>query len=382
MDTLKTNDNSIKVTRFNYLNFPYPHHSKPHCPKCGRRTRNHNNNLIQHSSHYDNGLVQSNHNHNHIRKDSKINVLIDQLIQVQQVDNFQCNHILSYREYYFPREYIILKRLEEKNNFINQNRCNVDHQLRSFQLQYQTMSILLQTTTITSFIYSKLDSYHQRPIVNKLNQSLSRNERSVSTTAERNLIKSPEILTSTEPSVSLTLLTSSNELKQQQLQQQQYSQNATESYISSDYPTNSYYDTAVIVDVRKCSRMSTSKTNLIYPPIIQNNGNIPDSDTFQQALSSVYPSTNQPIYYDQHPQTIFLSWPYNLSHTPHQQISTNFHYCNPVINYNESVLNISQETTRFSRSTNFSVSVHQFTESQKLLSYTDGEQPQIFLLFI
>jgi hypothetical protein len=46
---------------------------------------------------------------------------------------------LSYREVHFSNEYIILKRLEEKNNLINQNRFKVDHYFRSLKLQYQTI---------------------------------------------------------------------------------------------------------------------------------------------------------------------------------------------------------------------------------------------------
>lgn len=50
---------------------------------------------------------------------------------------------LTYREFHFPNEYILLKRLEEKNQLINQNRLKADHWFRSFRLQYQTMRLVI-----------------------------------------------------------------------------------------------------------------------------------------------------------------------------------------------------------------------------------------------
>ncbi len=49
---------------------------------------------------------------------------------------------LTYREVHFPNEYIILKRLEEKNNLMHQNRFKVDQFFRSLKLQYQTMRLV------------------------------------------------------------------------------------------------------------------------------------------------------------------------------------------------------------------------------------------------
>lgn len=46
---------------------------------------------------------------------------------------------LTYREIRFPNQYIVLKRLEEKNHRINENRFNVDQNFRSLKLQYQTL---------------------------------------------------------------------------------------------------------------------------------------------------------------------------------------------------------------------------------------------------
>ena len=43
----------------------------------------------------------------------------------------------SYRELRSAHDFIVLKRLEEKNRVDEQRRVNVDHQLRSFQLRYQ-----------------------------------------------------------------------------------------------------------------------------------------------------------------------------------------------------------------------------------------------------
>ena len=43
----------------------------------------------------------------------------------------------SYRELPTAHDFIVLKRVEEKNSVEEQRRVNVDHQLRSFKLRYQ-----------------------------------------------------------------------------------------------------------------------------------------------------------------------------------------------------------------------------------------------------
>lgn len=45
----------------------------------------------------------------------------------------------SYRAIPFSNEYMILKRLEEKNRLIDQNRFQADHYFRPLKLQYQTI---------------------------------------------------------------------------------------------------------------------------------------------------------------------------------------------------------------------------------------------------
>jgi hypothetical protein len=57
---------------------------------------------------------------------------------------------LTYREIHFPNEYVIVKRLEEKNHLIHQNRFSVDHYFRPLKLQYQTIRFVSSLSCLSS----------------------------------------------------------------------------------------------------------------------------------------------------------------------------------------------------------------------------------------
>ncbi|CAF1181949.1 unnamed protein product [Rotaria sordida] len=426
-------------------------------------------------------------NQNSSRKSSQTNILIDQFIQVQQLNSTRCNtqnhsytynmhndykndeyqiftdiknkqnsyqlecvqqmiylreniNNLTYREFHFPNEYILLKRLEEKNHLINQNRFKVDHCFRSLQLQYQIMSTLLQNITITSFNYSKQDSDEVKSIVKtslkrcslaenlEFNQNTSNdiihhsaltNDRSLLTINEinntnmnENLIKQNDNLSITNQNDSSIFLTPYNEYNQQQ-----YSQNATQSYFNTNSLTelnqqDFQFDTAVIIDVTQCPQVTTKKTNFTQQPSIQDNWNhikptfsnknqnnehitrttlsMPILQNNQQESSPIY-IPNQTIYFDQYPnymniyqpQTMFLPLSYNSNHTHQQPISNPI--CHEALSYeticfptNSNQSNELQHLTAnhlsFNQNpTNTSSSIHETSESQNSLSVTNSE---------
>ncbi|CAF3922274.1 unnamed protein product [Rotaria sp. Silwood2] len=432
-------------------------------------------------------------NRNSSRKSSQTNILIDQFIQVQQLNSTRCNtqshsytydmdndyknddyqmfidtknkqnlyqlecvqqmiylreniNNLTYREFHFPNEYIVLKRLEEKNHLINQNRFKVDHYFRSLQLQYQIMSILLQNTTITSFNYSKQDSDEGKSIVKtsfkryslsenlEFNQNTSNdivhhsaltNDRSLVTINEINNTNTNESLVKQNDNLSLTnqndspiFVTPYNEYKQEQ-----YSQNATRSYLNTNTLTEPkqedfQFDTAVIIDVTKCPQVTKTKTNLTQQTSIQDNWNhitskfynkkqnnehitrttlsMPSLQNNQQESSSIY-IPNQTIYFDQYPnymnsyqpQTTFLPWSYNSNYTHQQQILTDSIFENPVcheaLSYETICFpqnsNPSNELQYLSTNhlssnqnpTNTSSAIHEASESHNSLSFTNSE---------
>ncbi|CAF2093632.1 unnamed protein product [Rotaria magnacalcarata] len=261
-------------------------------------------------------------NRNSSRKSSPKSVLIDQFIRVQQINSARCNTLsqsytydldsdckndeikmfrfvcvqqmvylreninnLTYRELHFSSEYIVLKRLEEKNHLINQNRCKVDHLFRSLTLQYQTMSTLLQNITITSFNYSKQDvqSPYER-------LSLTENLKANKNTPNDIVNHSP--LTQQNESFPIIVALDNDNNKQQQ-----YSQNATKSN-----QENLLFDTAVTIDVTKCPQ---AKMDSFYRPYFQDNGTRIESGsdglTFQNHHSYSYetmcfpPNSNQQV---------------------------------------------------------------------------------------
>ncbi|CAF4488296.1 unnamed protein product [Rotaria sp. Silwood1] len=432
-------------------------------------------------------------NRNFSKKSSQTNILIDQLIQVQQLNSAKCNtqnhsythnmdndykndeykmfidiknkhnshkleraqqmiylreniNNLTYREFHFPNEYVLLKRLEEKNHLINQNRFKVDHCFRSLQLQYQTMSTLLQNITITSFNYSKQEPGESKSIVkpsfkrrslsenlefNKntsndiIHHSVLSNDRSLLTINEINntntnesLIKQNDNLFITDKNDSTIFVTPYNEYKQQQ-----YSENATRSYLNTSSLTEPkqqdvQFDTAVIIDVTKCPPVPKTNTNLTQQSSIQNNWNhitptfykkkqsneyitrttssMPILQINQQESSPIY-IPNQTIYFDHYsnymniyqPQTMFLPWSYNSNCTHQQQISPDLFFNNPIcreaVSYdticfppNSNQSNELQHLTTNhlssnKNSTNTSSSIHETSESQNSLCFTNSE---------
>jgi hypothetical protein len=191
--------------------------------------------------------------------------------------------------------------------------------------------MLLQNTTITLFTYSKEDpcpvetpfkqypfsdkiESNQNPTSDIINHSILATDRSLPTIVEMNdSITDSSIFT-----------TPYNKHKPQQ----QYSQNATQSYLNTPKKPNSVFDTAVIIDVTKYSQVPTIQPDLIHQPSIQNNWNHiqPTLNNEQEYIS------NQPIYFDQYlPQSMFLPWPQNSNYAnPQQQISTDTIFYNPV----------------------------------------------------
>ncbi|CAF3599119.1 unnamed protein product [Adineta steineri] len=352
-----------------WMNFPDTQQLKPHCQKCGRRSRDHkkyinNRRFKSEQGHYHNGhrrqcrlfpqellsypiITPTNGNYSQNQPCSNDNnILIDQLIEVKQIDPTRC-HIpthsydndykkdanqthrnpmnidrlhqvqqmvylreninnLNYREYHFSSEYIILKRLEEKNNFINQNYYKVDHYFRPLKLQYQTKIMLFQNTTITSFNYSKQDLTQVESIVKtpwSISENISNDTNTYSSLANEQSLST--LLNMNDTTDSLAFITSYNK--------QQYSQNAASS--------------------------------------VQNNWNHLQS-TF--CNKDPYP-----------PQTVNI--PFLKAD---QQLSTNTNFSNPI--YNKSLSNISHETnTCFPNNNYLSLSnFHTKSESQKSLSFT------------
>ena len=233
---------------------------------------------------------------------------------------------MSYREIHFPHEYIILKRLEEKNNLINPNRFKVDQYFRSLKLQYRTIrlgfcfsflyqilssyiSTLCQSIPITSFTYAKQDPYHS-DLITKTSCLPSDNQiTSLPTTVEMNetitnesSIKYNDHSMPTDSPISIT--------PYDEYKHQQYSQNANPSYMNIDHLTkatkqNMEFDTAVIIDVKKC----------------------PEVTRYQPPIHTI---SNQSIYFDQYsrfqqPQIMFFPYSPNANY-----ISPDSHFHQPV----------------------------------------------------
>jgi len=112
---------------------------------------------------------------------------------------------------------------------------------------------------------------------------------------------------------------------------QQYSQNATQSYMNIDHliktkNQNLVYDTAVIVDVRKCPQLIT------HQPSIQDNWNhikptwsIPFPENNQQIITP-----NQSIYFDQYSRFMDIQQP-QIMVFPYSQNSNSIHQIDPII---------------------------------------------------
>jgi hypothetical protein len=126
------------------MNFQYNQQSKPHCQKCGRRSRSHNHpvNSEQHRCRHghllkckrqqrlfptelplnpiipqinDHHSISKNlHSRNFSRKSDKNNILIDQLIQVQQLNETRCN-TQSHSDIDYEDEYRIFPDQQNSN---------------------------------------------------------------------------------------------------------------------------------------------------------------------------------------------------------------------------------------------------------------------------
>jgi hypothetical protein len=194
--------------------------------------------------------------------------------------------------------------------------------------------MLLQNTTITLFTYSKQDpclvetpfkqcpfsdkiESNQNPTSDIINHSVLATDRSLPTIVEMND-------STADPTDSSIFTTAYNKHKSQQ----QYSQNATQSYLNTPKKQNSVFDTAVIIDVTKCPQIPTTQPDLIHQPSIQNNWNH-IQPTFHNKQEYI---PNQPIYFNQYlPQTMYLPWSQNSNYSNHQQqISTDTIFYNPV----------------------------------------------------
>lgn len=178
-----------------------------------------------------------------------------------------------------------------------------------------------------------------------LNHSVLPTDRSLPTVIEMNdtitnesLVKQNDNSTSADPTDSPIFITPYKEYRHQQ-----YSQNAIQSYINIDHLTktkkqNLIFDSAVIIDVRKCPQVIT------HQPSIQDNWNHIKPTwsmpllTNNQQKSSPITIPNQSIYFDQYPRTmdihqpqrIFFPWSQNSNNIQQQQMSTNSIFYHPV----------------------------------------------------
>jgi hypothetical protein len=156
------------------------------------------------------------------------------------------------------------------------------------------------------------------------------------TITNESLIRQNDNLSITDPIDSPMFITPYNEYKPQQ-----YSQNATESLTKTN-KQDFQFDTAVIIDVTKCSPTTPIKPNLIHQPPIQDNWNytfpnkehltptawtMPLLNNYQQELSPIYIPN-----FDQYPQseTMFHPYSHNSNYTNQQQILTDSIFYNPV----------------------------------------------------
>jgi len=174
--------------------------------------------------------------------------------------------------------------------------------LLSYHIFSLSNSTLFQNIPVTSFIYSKEDASIVYPLDE--NHSALPAARSCPTTVEINDTMTNENSTSADQTDSPILITPYQEFKHQN-----YSQNAAQSFTNVDYltkPKNQHltFETAVIVDVRKCPQVITHQS----PIQLHWNHVIP---TWSTSL----------LKNNQEPQTRSFLQSQNFNQMPPQQIS-------------------------------------------------------------